>query len=66
MYKVTGNTFNVKDFLKDAGFKWDAAQKLWIGDEVANENFLKGKNSVYYGRKVTNLLHKFNINVEAI
>lgn len=66
MYKVTGNTFNVKDFLKQAGFKWDAAQKLWIGDEAANEELQKGRNNVFYGRKIQTLLYKFNINVEAI
>lgn len=66
MYKVTGNTYNAKDFLKDAGFKWDAKAKCWMGDEEANENFLKGKNGTYYGRKINSLLHKFNINVEKI
>lgn len=66
MYKVTGNTFSVKDFLKDAGFKWDAEKKAWIGDEAAKEELQKGRNNIFYGRKVQNLLHKFNINVEAI
>lgn len=66
MYKVTGNTFNVKDFLKDAGFKWDAKAKCWMGDEAANEELQKGRNNVFYGRKVQTILHKFNINAEKI
>jgi hypothetical protein len=61
MYKVIGNTYNVKDFLKDAGFKWDAEFKAWIGNEEAKAELEKGRNSVYYGRKMQNLLHKFNI-----
>lgn len=35
MIKVTGNTYAAKNILKDAGFKFDSANKSWNGDELA-------------------------------
>ncbi len=61
MYKVTGNTYNVKDFLKEIGFKWDTEKKIWIGGEEAKTELEKGRNNIFYGRKTQNLLYKFNI-----
>ena len=29
-YKVTGNTIQIKDKIRKAGGKWDAARKCWI------------------------------------
>ena len=31
MIKVTGNSYKAKKVLKDAGFKWDAENKRWVG-----------------------------------
>jgi hypothetical protein len=61
MYKAIGNTFYAKDFLKEVGFKWDAERKAWIGNEEAKAELEKGRNNIFYGRKIQNLLHKFNI-----
>ena len=66
MYKVNGNTFYVKDFLKQVGFKWDSEKKVWIGDEEANKELEIGRSNTFYGRKVQNILYKFNITSEKI
>lgn len=40
---ITGNTFPVKDEIKQLGGKWDAAQKAWI---VPKENASKAQELV--------------------
>jgi len=38
-YTATGDTYAIRDILKDAGFRWDADAKQWIGDEAAAERY---------------------------
>jgi hypothetical protein len=35
---VKGDTFDVKDKLKAAGYKWDSYEKEWVRNHVAPEN----------------------------
>jgi hypothetical protein len=38
MVAITGNTFPVKDQLRELGGKWDAANKAWlVPDDVADK-----------------------------
>jgi hypothetical protein len=39
MHTVTGNTFPVKDYLKKAGFTWNASQNSWFGFSAELDNF---------------------------
>lgn len=32
--EVCGDTYNVKDILKQHGFRWDATRKVWVGKEL--------------------------------
>jgi len=39
MYTVTGNTYSIKDIIRNAGFNWDG--RSWTGDQVAADRFAK-------------------------
>jgi len=36
-YTVEGNTYKAKRVLNDAGFKWDAENKEWVGNQEAKD-----------------------------
>lgn len=39
--EVSGDTYNVKDILKQHGFRWDAGRKVWIGKELPSFSAIK-------------------------
>ncbi len=34
-YKIEGNTYAVRDVLKDNGCKWDAVAKVWTASDIS-------------------------------
>ena len=46
-YKVTGNSYKAKQVLKDAGFKWIAEKKSWVGSEEAVAEFKRITHPTY-------------------
>jgi|LSQX01.3.fsa_nt_gb hypothetical protein len=55
MIKVTGNTYQAKEILKQAGFKWDQQQKAFLGDNIAKTE-LDRISTPTYSRKNQNLV----------
>lgn len=39
MYTITGNTYSIKDIVRNAGFAWDGSS--WTGDKAAADRFAK-------------------------
>jgi len=48
-------TFQVKDFLKEQGYKWDPSERLWVRAFGSREEALEGLNSLYLGELIAGL-----------
>jgi len=62
-YFVTGNTFSAKSVLREAGFEWFAADKVWFGVESAKDELVR-ITSVQYSKSNANACE--NITVEQV
>ena len=47
MFKITGNTYQAKAMLKEAGFEFDGAQKAWYGNEEALKELKRTATPTY-------------------
>jgi len=65
MYTITGNTYSIRDIIKDAGFRWEADAKQWIGDESAVERFCK-ITTLSWSRADHNRVERAGVKIEAI
>jgi hypothetical protein len=61
MTKATGNTYEVRDALKDCGFSWDSENKVWISSHFDAEKWAKYCSCTYYGRKMGRLCSAIKI-----
>lgn len=59
IYKVTGNTYNVKEIIRACGFKWNGDVKRWEGGESAKAAMENRRRIKYDGK----LLSAAGINV---
>ncbi len=46
-YKITGNTFGRKDKLRNAGAKWNAADKTWTAELFGSDAIFKWSDLVF-------------------
>jgi len=61
--KITGKTYNARNWLKDCGFAWDKEQGAWLGDDAAKAE-LERTSTASYSRPNAKLLSA--LTVEAI
>lgn len=59
-FTIIGNTFECKDIIKACGFKWDAENRMWVGDAAARDSLLEQGNPVR-GRKTARLVNALKI-----
>lgn len=57
---ITGNTYNMKDTLKDAGFRWNPADKSWYQD-FSDEETLRDTIQVYKELGLTTSVKTINV-----
>jgi len=50
--QIAGNTYPVRDYIKSAGGKWDAAAKAWSIDEAAWDKLCGEKPNLMSGCRV--------------
>ena len=61
MYKATGNTYPIKDDLKEVGFNWNKDKRYWEAEEYDAEKWEKRCSPTWHGPQMAAACQKIEI-----